>query len=280
MLPIQKLYINYNFSNRSEKVKYLVIHDVGANSTAKNNRDYFNGGNRNASADFFIDSTNIIQTMDYNTHFSWAIGDGAGKYGKTNGNSVSIEMCLESNLKPSTATVNNTIDLVKYLMKALNISADNVVRHYDCSHKNCPGSFSANNWEEWTTFKKQLSNIVLTAKVSSYTAVKLGEVTATTLNQRDHASASSPIVSTFKKGAIVHVYGLVNGFYSVLENKVGKWISAEFVKDITPVVAPVATPVTNEVYRVVTGSFSDEANADKRIAELKALGVDSFKTVK
>lgn len=280
MLPIQKLFINYNFSNRSEKISYIVIHDVGAHSTARNNRDYFAGGNRNASADFFIDSTNIIQTMDYNTHYSWSIGDGNNKYGKHNGNVVAIEMCLESNLKASACTVNNTIDLVKYLMKALNISADNVVRHYDCSHKNCPGSFSANNWEEWTTFKKQLSNIVLTAKVSSYTAVKLGEVTATTLNQRDHASASSPIVSTFKKGAIVHVYGLVNGFYSVLENKVGKWISAEFVKDITPVVAPVATPVTNEVYRVVTGSFSDEANADKRIAELKALGVDSFKTVK
>jgi len=123
----------------------------------------------------------------------------------------------------------------------------------------------------------------VTAKVSSYTPVKLGEVTATTLNQRDHASVTSAIVSTFKKGAIVHVYGLVNGFYSVLENKVGKWISADYVKDITPVVvvAPIITKAeSNEIYRVVTGSFSDEANADKRIEELKNLGVESFKTVK
>jgi len=280
MLQIQKLFIKYNFSNRSEKIKYIVIHDVGAHSTAKNNRDYFNGENRNASADFFVDSTNIIQAIDYNSHYSWAIGDGSGKYGKTNGNSLSIEMCLEANLKPSTSTVNNTIDLVKYLMNALSISADNVVRHYDCSHKTCPGSFSANNWAAWTSFKKQLTSTV-TAKVSSYTPVKLGEVTATKLNQRDHADVTSAIVSSFKKGDVVTVYGLVNGFYSVSEHKVGKWISAAYVKDITPaVVAPVPTPMTNEVYRVVTGSFNDEANADKRIEELKKLGVDSFKIIK
>jgi len=158
MLPIQKLLINYNSTARSESPKFIIIHDVGSvSSTAKNNRDYFAGGNRNASADFFVDSTNIIQTIDYHTRYSWAIGDGNGIYGKTNGNSLSIEMCLESNGMPSAQTIQNTLDLVKYLMNELGISIDNVQRHYDCSRKNCPGSFSANNWSLWYEFKARLS---------------------------------------------------------------------------------------------------------------------------
>ena len=157
MLPIQKLFIKYNYSTRREKIKYIVLHDVGAISSAKNNRDYFNKGYVGASADFFIDSKNIIQLIDYNVNNGWSVGDGRGKYGITNSNSVSIEMCLESNLEPSKATVDNTLNLVKKLMKELNISNRNVVRHYDASHKLCPRSFSKNNWAKWNEFKSNLS---------------------------------------------------------------------------------------------------------------------------
>ena len=156
MLSIQKLLINYNFSVRNGPIKYICIHDVGAVSTAINNRNYFNSGEVGASADFFIDSKNIIQLIDYIKNYGWSVGDGKGKYGIANNNSLSIEMCLEANLKPSTTTVTNTIELVQKLMKELNIPLERVVRHYDASHKNCPGSFSANNWLLWTEFKKQL----------------------------------------------------------------------------------------------------------------------------
>ena len=44
----------YNVSKRSDPIMYIVIHYTGAEGTAKNNIDYFNGGNRSASADFFI----------------------------------------------------------------------------------------------------------------------------------------------------------------------------------------------------------------------------------
>lgn len=166
MLPIQKLFIDYNYSTRNESIKYIVIHDVGAVSTAKNNRDYFNSANRGASADFFTDSNNIIQLIDYTKNFSWAVGDGKGQYGITNKNSVSVEMCLESNLKPSSATVTNTINLVQTLMKELNIPIANVVRHYDASRKLCPMSFSTNNWALWNEFKAKLTPIIIPAKVN------------------------------------------------------------------------------------------------------------------
>ena len=169
MLSIQKLLIAYNSSARSAKAQYIIIHDVGEVSTARNNRDYFAGGDRQASADFFIDSSNIIQIIDYHSRYSWAIGDGHGEFGKTNANSVSVEMCLESNHQPSAQTIQNTLDLTHYLMKELGISASNVVRHYDCSHKCCPGSFSANNWAQWNTFKARLiANTVVTAPVINF----------------------------------------------------------------------------------------------------------------
>ena len=43
-----------------------------------------------------------------------------------------------------------------------------------------------------------------------------------------------------------------------------------------PVQAPVASNTGTTTYRVVTGSFKDKANAEKRVRELKAKGFDSF----
>lgn len=48
MLKINKKISAYNHFN-SNNIKYIVLHDVGAKSTAKNNVDYFSGGNRGAS---------------------------------------------------------------------------------------------------------------------------------------------------------------------------------------------------------------------------------------
>lgn len=158
MLDIQRKLVKYNFSARSVKPTYIVIHDTGnPGAGALNHYNYFNGGNRNSSADYFVDSNNIIQIIDTDHYYSWAVGDGKGKYGITNSNSVSIEMCLEKDGYPTQATVKNTIDLTKYLMDKYNIGVNKVVRHYDCSRKSCPNSFKANNWAKWTSFKTALT---------------------------------------------------------------------------------------------------------------------------
>ena len=158
MLPIQKMLIKYNFSNRNgAKVEYIVIHDTG-NTGSKADVDahfnYFNGANRNASADYFVDDKKIGQFVeDYN--YSWAVGDGKGAYGITNRNSVSIELCINPETNRATA-INNLVDLTKYLMNKYGLSSDKVKRHYDASRKTCPFSMSSNNWAEWYEFKKRL----------------------------------------------------------------------------------------------------------------------------
>lgn len=159
MIDIQKKIIGYNYTpNTTRKIEYIVIHDTGdPGASAQNEHGYFSGGNRGASADFFVDSNNIIQIVDYLKGYSWHCGDGRGAYGISNRNSIGIEMCIEGDGQPSTNTLNNTADLVKYLMVSLGIDQTHVVRHYDASRKNCPASMSANNWEKWYAFKNKLS---------------------------------------------------------------------------------------------------------------------------
>lgn len=160
MLAIQKKYINYNYSRRSSKPKYIVIHDTGNPGAGANNHYiYFNGGNRGASADFFVDSNNIIQTVNTDVNYSWAVGDGKGVYGITNANSCSIEMCLEKDGVPSEATIQNTIELTKYLMSYYGISINGIKRHYDASRKLCPNSLMDNNWAKWNEIKARISGI-------------------------------------------------------------------------------------------------------------------------
>lgn len=155
MLKIQKKISKYNYYT-GNKVKYIVIHDVGTRSTAKNNVDYFAGGNRGASAHYFVDDISIWQSVE-DKNGAWHVGDGYGAYGIDNMNSIGIEMCLPSGVI-TYKTELNTLELTLYLMKKYNIPASRVVRHYDASRKICPKQFSKNNWKRWKQFKKNIEN--------------------------------------------------------------------------------------------------------------------------
>lgn len=159
MLSITKMLIKYNYSKRTSSIKYIVIHDTGntgKNAGVDSHFNYFNGGDRNASADYFVDDKKIGQFVeDYN--YSWHCGDGRGAYGITNNNSIGIELCINPEVNRATA-INNLIDLTKHLMSKYNIPLDRVVRHYDASRKSCPNSMRANNWAEWIAFKNRLSS--------------------------------------------------------------------------------------------------------------------------
>ena len=157
MLPIQRKISGYNYSSRNgSSIQYIVLHYTGnTRDTALGNANYFNTCNRDASAHYFVDDSSIYQVVeDYNS--SWAVGDGKGKYGITNRNSISIEMCTSENYLVSEKTENNTVELVQYLMKKYGIDINHVVRHYDASKKQCP-NWSANNWQRWIKFKEKVS---------------------------------------------------------------------------------------------------------------------------
>lgn len=150
--------IKQHISPRKDKIRYIVIHDTGNDSIGAGafaHKKYFETTSRKASADFLIENNIIIKLNDYYKYFTWHCGDGKGRYGITNSNSVGIEMCInkDSNYQQ---TVNSTIRLVYNLMQELDIDINHVVRHYDASHKRCPGSMAGNNWDKWHRFKQSL----------------------------------------------------------------------------------------------------------------------------
>lgn len=156
MLPIKKMISKYNNSSRNgQTIKYLVFHYTGnEGDTAENNAKYFNKGNQGASAHYFVSDEQIYQVVEDN-RAAWSVGDGNGKYGITNSNSINIEMCCWTDGTVSEKTENNALELGKYLMKKHGIPIENVVRHYDASRKVCP-NWSDNNWSRWIDFKNKL----------------------------------------------------------------------------------------------------------------------------
>jgi len=151
--------IQYRWPPRKSEIKYIVVHDtgnasIGADAMAHFN--YFNSGDRGASADFFVDDTISLQVNDYTKYYTWHCGDGKGKRGVLNSNSVGLEICVNSDGNYNLA-FQNAVVVVKKLMKELYIPPENVIRHYDVSQKKCPASMSADNWALWLEFKKMIS---------------------------------------------------------------------------------------------------------------------------
>lgn len=158
MVDISKKLVKYNFvkGRGGKKIEYIVIHDTGNEqplADAEAHFKYFNGGNRNASAHYFVDEKRILQIIE-DTDTAWHVGDGKGKYDITNQNSIGIEICINDG--DYTTEIKKTLELTRHLMQKHNVPFENVIRHYDASRKLCPAKMSANNWEAWKAFKAQL----------------------------------------------------------------------------------------------------------------------------
>lgn len=159
-VQINKYHGTYNRSVRGGGVgaiKYICIHYTAGTGSAKNNCIYFSGGNRNASADYFVDDLGIWEYNDPSSgYYTWAVGDGKGKYGITNSNSISIEV-VNTGGAFSSKEIEYLKELVPYLMKKYNVPASRVVRHYDASHKSCP-AYYVKNPSKWTELHKVITS--------------------------------------------------------------------------------------------------------------------------
>ena len=152
-MVINKMPILNNFSRRINALRYIVVHDTGnyrRGAGALSHFSYFNSSYRGASAHYFVDDSNIIETVDPHL-VSWHCGDGKGKYGIWNSNSIGVEICVNEDSNYEMAC-NQAIELIRFLMSGYGIPKENVVRHYDASGKICPRSMSENGWKKWKEF--------------------------------------------------------------------------------------------------------------------------------
>lgn len=158
---------NATVSNEG-RIKYIVIHYVGALGGALANVNYYSSGYRGASAHYFVGHSGEIYQMIEDKDIAWHCGAREYKHPECrNANSIGIEMCVRNKGSQEDSsrdwyfekeTVASTIELVKYLMKRYNIEADHVLRHYDVTGKICPNPYVLNHTAHtWDEFKSKLS---------------------------------------------------------------------------------------------------------------------------
>lgn len=160
-MKINKKHGSYNISKRTESVKYIVVHYAsGTNTpregTARDNCIFFGTGYRDASAHYFIDDGGIWEYADPKKYFTWHCGDGHGRYGITNSNSIGIEVCQRGDNPFTAKEITYLKELVMSLMKKYKVPADRVVRHFDASRKQCP-YYYVRRPNEWKALRKTIT---------------------------------------------------------------------------------------------------------------------------
>lgn len=148
---------NYRVSSRGPSdIRYLVIHfTANDGDSAKNNADYFAREAPGVSAHYFVDEREIWQSVR-EKDIAWHCGT-KGMYFHPycrNANSLGIELCSRKQGEKyyfTPETVRNAQAFVRTLMQRYGIPAENVVRHYDVTHKNCPAPFveDAGAWQKF-----------------------------------------------------------------------------------------------------------------------------------
>ena len=155
MKIIEMLSNNKNHYTGVNKKQYITIHETGntnKGANAINHGKYINNGS-SATWHYTVDDTNIVKHFKEDVQ-CWHCGDGKGN---GNLNSIGVEMCVNSD-GDMIKTVNNTVELVQYLMKKFNIPISNVVQHNKWSGKNCPMNMRSGKPINWNTFIDKIKN--------------------------------------------------------------------------------------------------------------------------
>lgn len=173
-MQIKRLLTPYNFTPGTiQRIKYIVIHYVGATGGAEANCKYYAAQNRGASAHYFVGFTGEVWQAVEDKNIAWHCG--GKKYANTKGgtyhgictnaNSIGIEMCVRNRGSQADTsrdwyfeetTVASTIELTKALMQKYNIPANYVIRHYDVTGKICPNPYVMDE-EKWKQFKAAIA---------------------------------------------------------------------------------------------------------------------------
>ena len=139
----------------SDGITGIVIHyTANPGSTAQDNRDYFNGlqysQETSASSNFVVGlDGEIIQCVP-----TWEVAYASND---RNYDTVSIEVCHpDESGKFTDKTYRSLVQLTAWLCVKFDLTADDVIRHYDVTGKNCPKYFVENE-EAWAAFKENVS---------------------------------------------------------------------------------------------------------------------------
>lgn len=148
MLTKKRCYVGQN------KPAYVVIHETdnwSKGAGAKAHATAMKNGNLAGTVHYYVDSGSIYQTLDHKDG-AYAVGDGGGRYGITNRNSINIEICVNPESDYYKA-VDKAEQLAASLLKQYGWGTDRLKRHYDASRKHCPRRIQDEGL--WPEFKRK-----------------------------------------------------------------------------------------------------------------------------
>lgn len=157
MISKKNCYIGQN------RPAYIVIHETdnwSKGADAKAHATAMKNGNLAGTVHYYVDSKSVYQTLDHSDG-AWAVGDGKGKYGITNRNSINIEICVNPETDYYMA-VDKTEQLAALLLKQYGWGTDRLKRHYDASRKHCPRRLMDEG--KWPDFVKKTAAYMKTGQ--------------------------------------------------------------------------------------------------------------------
>ena len=139
----------------TDKITGIVIHYVAnPGSSAMANRNYFEGlkdtQDTYASSNFIVGLEGEIIQCVPTSEVAYASND-------RNHDTVSIEVCHPDETgKFNDETYESLVWLTGWLCEYLNVSPENIIRHYDVTGKPCP-LYYVEHEDEWETFKDDVT---------------------------------------------------------------------------------------------------------------------------
>lgn len=235
---------NYGDKRAVSTIKYIVIHyTANDGDTDEGNGNYFKNNDIDTSAHYFVDDDSVTQSVPDN-YVAWHCGTKYTYKHKEcrNANSIGVEICDDIKngvVYPSQKTIDNTLELVRGLMKKYNIPKSNVIRHYDVTGKLCPAYWCGTTAKDKKWKTEFWDKLEVTSTPTQYT--------------------NSKIIYRVQVGAFT-----IKGNADRLANELkSKGYSVIVVK-------------SGVLYRVQVGAFSVKSNADKMAAELKKKGYSTI----
>ncbi|HBB46714.1 MAG TPA: hypothetical protein DCZ78_07780 [Blautia sp.] len=210
MISKKNCYIGQN------KPAYIVIHETdnwSKGADAKAHATAMKNGNLAGTVHYYVDSKSVYQTLDHSDG-AWAVGDGKGKYGITNRNSINIEICVNPETDYYVA-VDHAEQLAAQLLKQYGWGTDRLKRHYDASRKNCPRRIQAEG--RWPEFVKKTAAYMKGQTTMSNTT----NTTKSTITLTDKIEAQFPVIQKGSKGIAV----------SMLQAMLGVKVDGDFGND-------------------------------------------------
>jgi N-acetylmuramoyl-L-alanine amidase len=152
-------------------VKKIVLHwTANPGASADAHKRYFGGtaiqNKTYASAHIFVDPKEAIciiplNEMAYHANDEYEKGFRGVKEIAPNANrcTIGVEMCVDKDGTISPDTIKNTIEVIVDLCKTYKLTENDIVRHYDVTHKPCPKPF-IDDPTKFEDFKKQVGLIL------------------------------------------------------------------------------------------------------------------------